>query len=258
MGTTPAPSTSTRLSSADWPQDAAPQRLIERLFAILGQRYGARLADMWRGGDPLRPETVQKHLDGVKRQWALDLADLTPSEWQRGIAALRDRPYVPTCPEFRLLCRPRQHVGELLDYAVAQLHRRSTDGGDVWPDPTVYWAAQRVGGYEMRTLGRDVLVKRFAAALDAVRDEGNVQPVPPPMAALPAPGKAVTDKATGRAHLAAILAGRPGRSERSLSRAREALLPVADRPDAVAKLLPDSVLAYARGAAKGAQRSPRG
>ncbi|SUD65822.1 Uncharacterised protein [Pandoraea pnomenusa] len=258
MGTTPAPSTSTRLSSADWPQDAAPQRIVEHVFAVLARRYGARLADMWRGGDPARPETVQKHLDGVKRQWALDLADLTPPEWQRGIAALRDRPYVPTCPEFRLLCRPRQHVSELLDYAVAQLHRRSTDGGDVWPDPTVYWAAQRVGGYEMRTLGRDALVKRFAAALDAVRDEGNVPPVPPAMAALPAPGKAVTDKATGRAHLAAILAGRPGRSDRSLSRTREALLPVADRPGAVAKLLPDSVLAYARGAAKGAQRSPRG
>lgn len=258
MGMTPAPSTSTRLSSADWPHDAAPQRLIERLFAILGQRYGARLADMWRGGDPSKPETVRKHLEGVKRQWALDLADLNAAEWQRGIAALRDRPYVPTCPEFRLLCRPRQHVNELLDYAVAQLHRRTTDGSDVWPDPALYWAAQRVGGYEMRTLGRDALMKRFAAALDAVRDEGNVPPVPPAMAALPAPGKAVTDKATGRARLAAILAGRPGRSERSLSRAREALLPVADRPDAVAKLLPDSVLAYARGAEKGAQRSPRG
>ncbi|WAL81496.1 hypothetical protein OYT13_16790 [Pandoraea sp. XJJ-1] len=257
MGTTPAPSTSTRLSSADWPHDAAPQRLIERLFTLLGQRYGARLADMWRGGDPARPETVQKHLDGVKRQWALDLADLTAPEWQRGIAALRDRPYVPTCPEFRLLCRPRQHVNELLDYAVAQLHRRDTDGGDVWPDPALYWAAQRVGGYEMRTFGRDVLVKRFAAALDAVRDEGNLQPVPAAMAALPAPGKATTDKATGRAHLAAILAARPGRSERSPSRTREALLPIADRPDAVAKLLPDSVVAYARGEGKGAAQVPK-
>ncbi|WP_331693513.1 hypothetical protein [Pandoraea sputorum] len=252
MTTTPAPSTSTRVSSADWPQDAAPQRLIERLFAILAQRYGARLADMWRGGDPARPETVRKHLDGVKRQWAFDLADLTPAEWQRGIAAVRDRPYVPTCPEFRLLCRPRQHVNELLDYAVAQLHRRDTDGTDVWPDPVLFWAAQRVGGYEMRTLGRDMLVKRFTAALEAVRDEGAVQPVPPKALALPAPGKATTDKATAKAMLAALLAGRPGRSERSLSRTREALLPIADRPDAVAKLLPDSVLAYARGEGKGA------
>lgn len=258
MGMTQAPSTSTRLSSADWPQEAAPQRLIERLFAILGQRYGARLADMWRGGDPSKPETVRQHIEGVKRQWALDLADLTAAEWQRGIAALRDRPYVPTCPEFRLLCRPRQHVNELLEYAIAQLHRRDTDGTDVWPDPVLFWAAQRVGGYDMRTLGRAELVKRFAAALEAVRDEGVVPPVPPKAIALPAPGKATTDKATARAHLAAILAGRPGRSERSLSRAREALLPVADRPDAVAKLLPDSVLAYARGAEKGAQRSPRG
>ncbi|WP_036662684.1 hypothetical protein [Pandoraea sp. SD6-2] len=254
---TTTPSTLKRGTSVDWPQDAAPQRLIERLFTVLGQRYGARLADMWRGGDPSKPETVRQHLEGVKRQWALDLADLTAAEWQRGIAALRDRPYVPTCPEFRLLCRPRQHVNELLEYAVAQLHRRDTDGSDVWPDPALFWAAKRVGGYEMRTLGRDVLVKRFAAALDAVRDEGNLQPVPAAMAALPAPGKATTDKATGRAHLAAILAGRPGRSERSLSRTREALLPIADRPDAVAKLLPDSVLAYAREAEKGAARAPQ-
>ncbi|AVF41522.1 hypothetical protein AL486_18825 [Pandoraea apista] len=251
---TTTPSTLKRGTSVEWPQDAAPQRLIERLFTVLGQRYGARLADMWRGGDPSKPETVRQHLEGVKRQWALDLADLNAAEWQRGIAALRDRPYVPTCPEFRLLCRPRQHVNELLEYAVAQLHRRDTDGSDTWPDPALFWAAQRVGGYEMRTLGRDVLVKRFAAALDAVRDEGNLQAVPAAALSLPAPGKATTDKATGRAHLAAILAGRPGRSERSLSRTREALLPIADRPDAVAKLLPDSVLAYARETGKGAAR----
>lgn len=155
------------------------------------------------------------------------------------------------------ICPPAD-VDALLDEAVTQLNRRRYGGDDVWSDPVVYWAAQRVGAHTMLNLGRELLVKRFGAALEALRREGNVPPVPPAMAALPAPGKAVTDKATGRAHLATILAGCKGRSERSLSRAREALLPVADRPDAVAKLLPDSVLAYARGAEKGAQRSPRG
>ncbi|WP_150574609.1 hypothetical protein [Pandoraea aquatica] len=216
MNTTPASSTSTRTWSPDWPRDAAPQRLIERLFTVLGHRYGARLADMWRGGDPSKPDTVARHVDGVKRQWALDLADLTPAEWQRGIEALRDRPYVPTCPEFRLLCRPREHVNELLDIAIAQLHRRDSDSTDVWPDPVLFWAAQRVGGYDMRTLGRTELTKRFAVALEAVRQEGIVPPVPPKALALSAPGKATTDKVSARAMLAALLAGRPGRMRAAL------------------------------------------
>lgn len=246
MNTIPEPSKPTRASSADWPLDAAPQRIIESVFAVMGRRYGARLADMWRGGDPSRPETVRMHLDSVKRQWARDLVDLTQAEWQRGVAALRDRPYVPTCPEFRLLCRPRQPIGELLDYAIVQLHRRDVDGTDVWPDPMLFWAAQRVGGYEMRTLGRDVLVKRFAAALDAVRGEGLAQAVPSKAHALPAPGKATTDAASARVMLAAILAGRPGRSERSLSRACGASLPGADHSGAVVRLLADSGLANAK------------
>lgn len=216
MNTTPASSTSTRSSSPDWPRDAAPQRLIERLFAVLGHRYGARLADMWRGGDPSKPNTVARHVDGVKRQWALDLADLTPAEWQRGIEALRDRPYVPTCPEFRLLCRPREPINALLNVAITQLHRRDADGTDVWPDPTLFWAAQRVGGYDMRTLGRTELMKRFAAALEAVQQEGIVLPVPPRAQALPAPGQATTDKVSARAMLAALLAGRPGRMRGAL------------------------------------------
>lgn len=243
---TPTPSTLKREKSTSWPTDVLPKRAVDALFARMKELYGTKLGDLWRG----------QTSEAVMFTWARELADLTPQQLAIGHAALRDRPYVPTCPEFRALCRPKEYVDVLLDFAIAQLVQRR-DGTDVWPDPALYWASLRVGLFEMNNLGRELLVKRFAAALETVRREGNVQPVPAAMAALPAPGKATTDKATGRAHLAAILAGRPGRSERSLSRTREALLPIADRPDAVAKLLPDSVLAYAREAEKGAARAPQ-
>lgn len=153
---TQTPSTLKREKFTDWPADVLPKHAVDALFARMKELYGTKLGDLWRG----------QTTEAVMLTWARELADLTPQQLAIGHAALRDRPYVPTCPEFRALCRPRQHVNEWLDFAVAQLHRRDTDGTDVWPDPVLFWAAQRVGGYEMRTLGREMLVKRFAAALE--------------------------------------------------------------------------------------------
>ncbi|WP_454737610.1 hypothetical protein [Cupriavidus necator] len=94
--TIPSPSTPPRASSADWPPKALPEHWLDSLFSRMEASYGSRFADMWGGTD----------LRAVKRQWAIDLCDLSPEELRAGVAALRSCDWPPSLPEFRKLCRP--------------------------------------------------------------------------------------------------------------------------------------------------------
>lgn len=163
--------------STDWPANALPEAWIDSLFGRMIGSYGSKFADLWRGTD----------LQSVRRLWATELAELTREELKLGAESLRTRPFPPTLPEFFALCRPAVNYDAALYEAAQQLHLRD-EGKDQWSNPAFYWAALKVGEFDMRNLGHGQLLKRFTAALDEVM-RGDVQPVPKRAVAIPAPGK---------------------------------------------------------------------
>jgi hypothetical protein len=67
------------------------------------------------------------------------------------------------------------------------------------PNSRIYWAAQKVGVYDMRNLSRKELKERFSAAYRS--DSISSEPVPKPMIALPDVGKTHTDNEAAQENL---------------------------------------------------------
>ncbi|UIF90890.1 hypothetical protein [Cupriavidus sp. UYPR2.512] len=168
-------------SSIDWPADAVPETWVNSLFEKMSAMYGSKFADMWRGTD----------LTTVRRLWGVELAQLSREELRQGVAALKSVDAPPTLPRFLKICRPQVDYDSAL-YEAAQQLRLRAEGRDEWTNPAFYWAAIKVGEFEMLNSSRDSLIKRFTAALDSVL-AGGVQPVPPRLVALPAPGQTRAD-----------------------------------------------------------------
>lgn len=164
-------------SSSNWPEGAIPEAWIDSLFTRMIGMYGSKFADLWRGTD----------LQSVRRIWGTELATLSRAELKLGAESLRNRPFPPTLPEFVALCRPPVNYDAAL-YESARQIRLRIEGKDEWPNPAFYWAALKVGEFDMMNLGHAPLLRRFTAALDEVM-RGEIEPVPPRAIAIPAPGK---------------------------------------------------------------------
>lgn len=188
------PSTLKPGMSTDWPAEAVPQSWVDSLFARMSALYGSKFADLWRGTD----------LQQVRRTWGVELAGLTNDELRAGVAALRNRPFPPTLPEMIALCKPPMNYDAAL-YEAAQQMRLRADGKDQWTKPALYWAALKVGEFDMLNLAHGQLIKRFTAALDEVL-RGEIRPVPPRAVALPAPGHARASADRVRAAMATVRA----------------------------------------------------
>ena len=181
-----------------------PDAWVERLFARLSALYGARLADLWRGAD----------LEEVKDVWAVELADLSGEEIARGLAACRDRKFPPTLPEFRELCRPPIDFEAAFREACEQTRLREM-GLDRWSSPAIYWAAARIGNWDLRDSSYQAIAKRWQAELAVALEEqraGRLPEIPPARPTLPAPGK-TTPTAQAKAWIAACRAILDGRSQ---------------------------------------------
>ena len=72
-------------------------RWVGRIFDELQATYGSRFADMWSGTNPA----------AVKAMWGRRLAGFTdrPECLEAALAALDDKPWPPSLPEFVSLCR---------------------------------------------------------------------------------------------------------------------------------------------------------
>jgi hypothetical protein len=157
---------------------ALPEPWIERLFARFEAMYGARFADAWKGCS----------IAHVKAVWAEDLGGFSRDELAAGIAGCRSRDWPPTLPEFMKLCRPPiDHQAALLE-AIEQMARRES-GRDRWSHPAIYWAAVKIGAYD---LGRKTLRDLDAEWRKAFGDQmalGQWPEIPERLPALPAPGQ---------------------------------------------------------------------
>lgn len=195
-----------------------PDAWVERLFARLTAIYGARLADLWRGAD----------LEEVKEVWAVELADLTGEEIARGLAACRDRKFPPTLPEFRELCRPPIDFEAAWREAVEQMRLRE-QGLDRWSSPAIYWAAARIGSWDMRHSSYPSIAKRWQAQLAKALEEqraGALPDIPPARPTLPAPGNAAMPREKAQAWIAVCRAILEGRAQQEIEAMKAAAMRV--------------------------------
>jgi len=74
-------------------------RAVEEIFRRLSGWYGEKFVAMWRNCDE----------QNVKESWCLGLGGLSAEEIAVGLNSCRDtKPWPPTLPEFRMLCRPSE------------------------------------------------------------------------------------------------------------------------------------------------------
>lgn len=151
-------------------------KLIDRLYAL----YGAQFLRQWEGIDKAE----------LALAWAEELSGYTGDEIARGLAACKAKPFPPTLPEFLLLCRPTLNPEAAYHEAVAGMVARNGGERGEWSHPGIYWAAVRITSHDLLSIGWQAIRGRWEAALRDVMAKGKWDPVPEPVAALPAPGKA--------------------------------------------------------------------
>lgn len=166
-------------STEVWPQDAMPKNWIESLFEKMLFEYGKKFSDQWGGANP----------ESLKLHWAQRLADLKNDELRRGVSALQTKDWPPSLPEFRKMCKPS--IDPTVAYYEALSGCQSREKGEMgeWSHPSIYWAAVKVGAFDLTHQTYSHMKARWEKALQDEQDKGEWVAIPQPMIALPEPGK---------------------------------------------------------------------
>lgn len=129
------------------------------MLALMAGYYGSKFSDAYSG--------VPQPL--LRRAWAKALVGYTEAEILRGTNALLSSKWVPTLPEFLLMCRPALNYEQAYYEAIDQLAAREA-GTDQWSTPAIYWAAIQMAT-DIRLQPYKALATRWAWILDrAVAD----------------------------------------------------------------------------------------
>lgn len=156
-----------------------PRSWVERISAHMHLTYGKRYTDLWGATDP----------KAWLSYWCEQLAGFTAAEIKRGMDALASREWPPTLPEFKRLCRPPIDPQAAFYEALEGVQARERGERGEWSHPAIYWAAVKVGAFDLKNTGYGQIQKRWESALQAILDAGSYDPIPDPALALPAPGK---------------------------------------------------------------------
>ncbi|WP_175952842.1 replication protein P [Burkholderia sp. BCC0405] len=131
---------------------------------------------------------------------AFDEEGLMPQMISEGLKVCRKSyDWPPSLTEFLKACKPQINVDVAIYEAIEQMRKRQ-HGKDAWSNPAIYWAAVKVGEFDMISQTFSSIKPRFEAALKVVL-EGTVLPVPERVAALAAPGAAVSTREYGAQRL---------------------------------------------------------
>lgn len=164
---------------------ALPETWVERIFQRMENYYLGKWIDGF-GGIPR---------ERVKQAWAEELADFTAEELKRGLDACKTKIWPPTLPEFMTLCRPPVDTKAEWAEACEQMRiRHQGHGEDKWSRPEVYWAAVKIGQYDLNQFTWEQMRARWERALDEAKSD----PIPEYLAALPTPGHYTTPEEAER------------------------------------------------------------
>ncbi|KVO76954.1 hypothetical protein WJ79_11500 [Burkholderia ubonensis] len=179
--------------------DAAMDYVFAELLGLFGRPFVAKFeSGVMVGGE-------DSGIANMRRAWGQRIVDakLTPGDLRRGIRGCERMKYAPGWGEFIEACKPAIDVDAALHEAVEQMRRRQ-HGKDVWSDPAIFWAAAKIGEWDMVQQTHAQLLPRFRAALTQVQQSGSVQPVPERVAMLAAPGASETSRAEGQQQIERI------------------------------------------------------
>lgn len=185
-----------------WP-DGAECSLIDRLYNRMDGTYPNR----WRSAF-----ANQTAITNWREAWAeaFEEEGLTAEEVKRGIVECRKRyDWPPSLAEFLKACRPPVDYEATFHEAVEQMRRRESDA-DRWSSPAVYWAAVKIGAFDLQSTRFDQIKGRWKKALDDAGNEIRAgalpNEVPKRLVALPAPGETSVSPEEARRRLDEILA----------------------------------------------------
>ncbi|MCS4508903.1 hypothetical protein [Xylophilus ampelinus] len=181
--------------------ESSPERLplsqlaVAQVFKSLGAQLGAKMADMYRGVEPIV----------LQAEWAERLSDLKRHELERGVAACADRRFAPTLGEFRQLCRPALDPETAWLEAAAGMREREAGRMGQWTHPAVWRAAHEMA-HELRTKAFADCRKRWEWTMQRELASGWGAPVPPPLPLIEDDTKVGPPSSAVRERMARILA----------------------------------------------------
>jgi hypothetical protein len=167
--------------------------LMDHLFNRMDGAYPSR----WKAQFP-----SEQAIANWREAWseAFEEEGVTTQMISDAIRACRKKlDWPPSLAEFLKLCKPPINVDAAVYEAIDQMRARQ-HGKDEWSDPAIFWAAAKVGEYDVISQTFSQLKPRFEAALKKVLD-GEVLPVPQRVPALAAPGAAESTREYGRQRL---------------------------------------------------------
>ena len=170
----------------------------EKLFAIMSAMYGKLWFQQWS-------DTPQYVMEEV---WRSELQGYSKIEIEAGVAACKKLKWPPTLPQFLELCRPE--IDPVFAWKLAGEGIRARQNGEMgnWPDPCIYWAANRLGQFEILNEPLEKHRVYWIAELDRARNQqakGLLPEIPEPRMALVAPGQTITPKHEARKKIRAVL-----------------------------------------------------
>jgi len=132
-----------------------------------------------------------------KESWAeaFDEEGLMPQDIAQGIKNCRRMfDWPPSLTEFLRACRPYLEPEAAHQVAVDGLEARTRGEMGQWPHPALYWAAVKIGDYDMRNQGYGALRARWEKALSDELAKKEWAQIPEPMQALPEPASTEASK----------------------------------------------------------------
>lgn len=181
---TAAPAAPSTRPYSQWfePHEALGISLMDHLFNRLDGAY----PNKWRANF-----ANQQAIDNWMESWveAFEEEGITPAMVRDGLRVIRRRcDWPPSCAEFIKACKPA--VDPMVAYyeAVAGVQARASGEHGTWSHPAIYWAAMPMA-FELKEQTYSQVKVRWERALESQMNRGTWEPIPPPMVALPAPGK---------------------------------------------------------------------
>jgi hypothetical protein len=189
------PTTSSTFNQSPW-LEIHPKlgiSLMDHLF----NRFDGAYPNRWRAAF-----ASEQAIANWREAWAEAFAEegLTTQMISDGLKACRKSyDWPPSLTEFLKACKPAINVDAAIYEAIDQMRARQ-HGKDVWSNPAIYWAAAKVGEFDMVSQTFSSIKPRFEAALKTVL-AGEILPVPVRVPALSAPGATESTREYGAKRL---------------------------------------------------------
>ncbi|MGE5622231.1 MAG: hypothetical protein ACM3WS_03635 [Bacillota bacterium] len=150
---------------------------MEWLFGQIHGLFGNQFLDKFRSGHIV--DRKDTGIENMKAVWAEKIREnrMHFGEIKRGLAGCAKLKFPPNWSEFFALCRPQINVDAAVTEAMEQIVLR-TQGKDTWSHPAIYWAAQKVGYFELATMTHAQAKARFAPILDDILAKGDIPEIP--------------------------------------------------------------------------------